>query len=90
MDKQIYEIVKEFEANVDGLEHKIKGKILKEQLDNDVLFHGILSHYCKPNEDSVDIYIPSLSSKDINIVEHRLFEYLLGFTKLSVTVNNRY
>ncbi|MEI6142154.1 MAG: hypothetical protein WCP85_22965 [Mariniphaga sp.] len=91
MKNEIYEIIKEYEVSVEGIKFKIKGKILKDLTDNQNIFYfGVLSHYCKPNEESSTVYYPSLTGQDFESAKHLLILYLESFTTIDVTKNDSY
>lgn len=85
------EIIKEFRINIDGLEHSVKGRIVKSiKGDSSEIYLGELSHYCKPSEEAATIYQPSLVSKSYENVEYQLLNYLEKFTLINVTNNPSY
>jgi len=91
MKNEIYEIVKEYEVHVDGLKFNIKGKILKEITDDqNSLYIGMLSHYCKPDENCATVYYPSLTNRDWGSTKHLLLQYLESFSTIDVTKNESY
>jgi len=85
------EIIKEFRVEVNGLDHSVKGRIIKSiKGDSAHLYLGELSHYCRPSEKAADVYYPSLLANDINSAEHLVLRYLESFTTLNVVANEDY
>jgi len=85
------EIIKEYRVIVNGLDHSVKGRIIKTTSgDSDHVYLGELSHYCKPHETAHDVYMPTLLRSDIVQVEHLILSYLNKFTLIEVTPNLSY
>ena len=53
-----YELVKEYHFSIDGIEPKIKARILKIILGVNAKFTWETNYYCRL-EDEMDVYIPS-------------------------------
>jgi hypothetical protein len=91
MENSPAEIIKEFIVHVEGLNFTVKGRIKKTIKGEDQhLFIGELSHYCKPLIDAATVYQPSLVKQDYNTVEHLVIRYLESFTTFDVMVNKYY
>jgi hypothetical protein len=85
------EIIKEFRVSVPGLEHSVKGRIVKSvKGDFDHVFLGEFSHYCKPHEDAFDVYSPDIVRQDYHSAEHLVLSYLENFTTINVKPNKYY
>ncbi len=88
---ELNQVMEEYEVMVEGLNYKIKGKVLKSVSDDgEVSFIGSLSHYCKPDEGSADVYRPSLGRREIESARHLLIQYLKSFTNIDVEQNMYY
>ena len=85
------EIIKEYRVHVEGLEYPIKARIIKSLSGNDEhLFLGELSHYCRQNDTDAEVYRPSLVRQNLDQVESLLIQYLERFTTLNITENKYY
>ena len=85
------EIIKEFRVNVPGLEHSVRGRIVKSvKGDFSDIFLGEFSHYCKQHEEAFDVYSPDIVRQDYHAAEHLVLRYLENFTTIEVKPNKSY
>lgn len=89
---EIYETVKEFSVYTDMMKEPIKARISKIKQDNTTnpdLYIWTISHYYKPDNKSIDVYIPSRTFSDsFNDVEKLLMKYINEFTGIGVKKND--
>lgn len=86
----IVEIIKEFKANIEGLNHPVYARIVKYDDDDDVRYIGELSHYCKQFQEAMTVYYPSTTGSSIDKVEQILLNYLNKFRNIEVVENKSY
>lgn len=87
----IYEVVKEYVIHVEGLDFPVKGRVLKrhEPSKDDFTYMWEISHYCKPEETAIGVYIPSLNiANSFEEVEHMLLRYMRKFTNIGVKASD--
>lgn len=85
------EIIKEFRVNVQGLEHSVKGRVVKSvEGDFKNVFLGEFSHHCKPHIDAFDVHSPDIVRQDYNSAERLVLSYLENFTTIDVRPNKYY
>lgn len=90
MKNRPVEIIKEYRVLVEGLEHPVYARIVKEAEDDEGVYLGELSHYCKQTENAATPYYPSLARHDIYSLEVLILNYLKAFTTISVVENKHY
>ncbi|MBP1638922.1 MAG: hypothetical protein H6Q17_505 [Bacteroidetes bacterium] len=82
-------IVKEFEAQVPGYPHTIKARILQlKSRSPNKIYYGTVSHYYKPNEQALEVVMPTGQGNSIAAIERELNVYLKAFTSIGVVVND--
>ncbi|HRN40918.1 MAG TPA: hypothetical protein PK649_02455 [Vicingus sp.] len=85
------EIIKQYRVKVEGVNFTVYGRIIKSVSgDDENVFLGELSHYCKQTEDAIDVYRPSLVGNNIDRVEHLITNYLEKFTNINIEENKYY
>lgn len=85
------EIIKQYRVRVEGLNFTIYGRIIKSVSgDDEDVFLGELSHYCKQFNEAIDVYRPSLIGNNIEKVEYLIISYLEKFTNINVEENTHY
>lgn len=85
------EVIKEFKINIEGLDHAVKGRVVKSVKGYfDEVYLGEFSHYCKPHEGAFDVYSPDISRQDVDQAINLVLNYLESFTTIGVVPNKRY
>jgi hypothetical protein len=91
MDNKPSEIIKEYKVNVQGLDFPVRARIIRDvRGDEQHVFLGELSHYCKQFEDAATPYYPSLVRQSIDSLESLIIDYLEKFTTIDVVENEFY
>jgi hypothetical protein len=91
-DYKVFEIVKEYIVSVKGIDFNIKARIKKDITPgDDLIYFWDVSHYYKPDENSADVYRPSLSfANSLEECERLLLKYLNKFTTYGIKPNDTY
>ncbi len=93
-DFEIYETVKEFTVYTGIIKETLKARISKlisDNKDEPELYFWFISHYYKPEKDSLGVYIPSRNfSESIEETESLLMKYIKNFTDFDVQKNKNY
>lgn len=92
-DRTLYEIIKEYSLYINELGYSVSARIIKNlrPINQESSFEWNISHYCKPSEGAVGVYIPSVQSGDtFEEAEDLLFAYLNAFTTIGVRPNENY
>ncbi|MGZ4054405.1 MAG: hypothetical protein ACXVDZ_16970 [Bacteroidia bacterium] len=79
MERNIYEIEKEYKCTVDIF--TIRGRVLKMLDKKEYPYTWEIDHYYKPHQNAVDVYIPN--GRFFNTAEEsrsHLFSYVNSFT----------
>lgn len=85
------EVIKEFKINIEGLDHAVKGRVVKSvKGDFSDVFLGEFSHLCKPHKGASDVYSPDISRQDVDQAINLVLNYLESFTTIDVKPNKRY
>ncbi|MBU3071762.1 hypothetical protein KOI40_18195 [Aestuariicella sp. G3-2] len=79
------ELIKEFEYEIDGLEHPVKGYVyLTNEIDH-LPYRWEISHYCRPHKDAATVYRPSRRhAETAEEAEYLLNMYASNFTNIDV------
>lgn len=85
-----FEIIKEYKVKVEGLEYPVYARIVKEAGEDEVIYLGELSHYCKQTKDAATPYYPSLARQELHTLEVLILTYLKAFTTINVVKNDYY
>lgn len=93
-DFEIYVTVKEFTIYTGIIKETLKARISKlvpENKDEPEMFFWFISHYYKPEKDSIGVYIPSRNFSDsIEETECLLMNYIKNFTEFDVQKNTNF
>ncbi len=91
MKPEIYEVIKEYTLDVDGLDFTVKGRISKiKNNERELPFCWDISHHYKPTK-GAGVYYPSkMSTKTFEEAENFLLAYMVCFTTIGVTPDKNY
>ncbi len=81
-------IKEEFEKPINGYPFKIKARILqKKSRSSSKIYHGRVSHFCKPSEQAAGVMRPHGHGNSIDSVRRELNMYIDTFSSIGVEVN---
>lgn len=88
----LFEIVKEYVLRIEGLDHSVKGRVVKLIKDTGAEeYTWDISHNYRPSESAAAVYYPSeKTTNSFKETESLLLQYMNGFTKIDVTPNELY
>lgn len=88
MAKEEWTVIKEFEKTIDGDPYIIKARILQlKSRSSSKIYHGRVSHYCKPSIQASGVMRPHGHGNSIDSVERELNLYINTFTSIGVEEN---
>lgn len=86
---EIYEVVKQYVVDVEGLDIKVKARIGFNSTSG--IYYWDISHYYKPSTRDATPYQPSRrADSTFEVVDRLLLDYLSSFTNIGVVANPRY
>ncbi len=88
----LYEVVTEYVLIVEGLDHSVKGRIIRLIKDGGAEeYSWDISHYYRPSESAATVYHPSKkTTNSFDETKFLLTQYMNGFTTIDVTPNEFY
>lgn len=85
---EIYEVLKQYECAVEGLDFMVRGKILKSISAEK--YRWDVSHHCKQLDEKIQAYRPAKHARTAQDAQRYLLDYLQRFTCLAVEENPLY
>lgn len=86
---EIYEVVVEYQALIEGMEEEVKGRVLKMVYPENNKFPYVpsFSHSCKPTLGATSVYAPENPTDDFEYAKSQVISYLRLFSNIETEKN---